>query len=442
MTEATMTDTTAGGAVRRPDLSQARLRRRYAAEGRFQLYGKLAIGVAVAFLAVFLGNILMKGLPGFFQTYLTLKIYLDPAKLDPKGDGSDASLSQANRDGAFQAAVYEALYQRFPEATERADRRALRELPSKWAGLRVYDRVIADTSLLGQTIEIPVLASDDVHRYAIGEIDPKSAEADRKITDQQIAWVDALTSSGQVELDFDWPFLGEADSREPEAAGFAGAMMGSFWLMLVTLVLAAPIGVLAAVYLEEFAPKNKLTDLIEVNINNLAAVPSIVFGLLGLAVFLNFFGLPRSAPLVGGMVLALLVLPTIIIATRAALKAVPPSIRQAALGIGASKLQTVTHHVVPLAMPGILTGTILGMAHAIGETAPLLMIGMFAFIVSIPGGVTDPSTAMPVQIFFWADSAEPLFEAKTAAGIICLLTFLIIMNAAAIVLRKRFERRW
>lgn len=442
MTDATMTESTAGGTVRRPDLSEARLRRRYAAERRFQLYGRLAIGVAVAFLAVFLGNILWKGVPGFFQTYITLKVTVDPAKLDPKGDGSDESLAQANRDGAFQNLIYEALYARFPDASSRNDRRALRELPSKWAGLRLYDEVIADRSLLGKTIDFAVLGSDDVHRYAIGEIDPKLAEADRKITDQQIAWVDSLRASGQVERAFEWPFFTEADSREPEAAGFAGAMMGSFWLMLVTLALAAPVGVLAAIYLEEFAPKNKLTDLIEVNINNLAAVPSIVFGLLGLAVFLNFFGLPRSAPLVGGMVMALLILPTIIIATRAALKAVPPSIRQAALGIGASKLQTVTHHVVPLAMPGILTGTILGMAHAIGETAPLLMIGMFAFIVSIPAGVTDPSTAMPVQIFFWADSAEPLFEAKTAAGIICLLTFLIIMNAAAVVLRKRFERRW
>jgi len=438
-----MTDTTLPeSALRRPDLSEGRLRRRYAAESRFQLYGKIAIGIAVAFLAIFLANILWKGIPGFFQTYIVLQIKLDPASLDPRGDGSVDSLQQANRDGAFQNAIYEALYARFPDATSRNDKRALRELPSKWAGIRLYDAVVADPGLLGRTIGFPVLASDDVHRYAIGLVDPGLAESDRKITDRQIAWVDALETGGQVELDFEWPFFLDADSREPEAAGFAGAIMGSFWLMLVTLVLAAPVGVLAAVYLEEFAPKNKLTDLIEVNINNLAAVPSIVFGLLGLAVFLNFFGLPRSAPLVGGMVLALLVLPTIIIATRAALKAVPPSIRQAALGIGASKLQTVTHHVVPLAMPGILTGTILGMAHAIGETAPLLMIGMFAFIVSIPGGVTDPSTAMPVQIFFWADSAEPLFEAKTAAGIICLLSFLILMNAAAIVLRKRFERRW
>jgi phosphate transport system permease protein len=267
-------------------------------------------------------------------------------------------------------------------------------------------------------------------------------EADRRLDDQVIAWLENLKQRGLVSSHFATRFFTSGDSREPEQAGILGALVGSALTMLVTLVLCLPIGVGAAVYLEEFAPKNRLTDLIEVNINNLAAVPSIVFGLLGLAMFLNFFGLPRSAPLVGGLVLALLVLPTIIIASRAALKSVPPSIREAALGIGASHQQAVFHHVLPLAMPGIMTGTIIGMAHALGETAPLLLIGMVAFIVDVPGSITDAATALPVQIYLWSDLPEPLFQAKTAAAILVLLGFLFIMNGLAILLRRRFERRW
>ncbi len=267
-------------------------------------------------------------------------------------------------------------------------------------------------------------------------------EASRRLSDEEVAWIDALEQQGKAELTFASGFFTSGDSREPELAGIWGAAVGSFYTLIVTLILSFPVGVLAAVYLEEFAPKNRITDLIEVNINNLAAVPSIVFGLLGLAVFLNFFGLPRSAPLVGGMVLALMTLPTIIIAARAALKAVPPSIREAALGIGASRIQTVTHHVLPLAMPGVLTGTIIGMAQALGETAPLLMIGMVAFIVDIPGGFTDPATVLPVQIYLWADAPERAFVAKTSAAIMVLLGFLVLMNALAVYLRKRFERRW
>ncbi|WP_309085127.1 phosphate ABC transporter permease PstA [Chelativorans sp.] len=267
-------------------------------------------------------------------------------------------------------------------------------------------------------------------------------EASRKISDREIVWLDALKQQGAIESRFNTIFFFTGASREPELAGIWSAVVGSFLTMVVTLALSFPIGVAAAIYLEEFAPKNRWTNLIEVNINNLAAVPSIVFGLLGLAVFLNWFGLPRSAPLVGGMVLSLMTLPIIIIASRAALRAVPPSIRDAALGVGASKVQTVFHHVLPLAMPGIMTGTILGMAHALGETAPLLMIGMVAFIVDIPGGFTDPATILPVQIFMWADFPEPGFQQKTSAAILILLAFLIIMNAAAVILRKRFERRW
>ncbi len=268
------------------------------------------------------------------------------------------------------------------------------------------------------------------------------AESNRKFKDKQVAAMDLLVGEGIITKRFASVFFSNGDSREPEMAGVWGAVVGSFFTMLVTLFLSFPLGVAAAVYLEEFAAKNKITDLIEVNINNLAAVPSIVFGLLGLAVFLNFFELPRSAPVVGGMVLALMTLPVVIIASRTALKSVPPSIREAALGVGASKLQAVFHHVLPLAMPGILTGAIIGMARALGETAPLLMIGMVAFVVDIPGGFTDPSTVLPVQVYLWADAPEPGFQQKTAAAIMVLLGFLVVMNAVAVILRKRFERRW
>lgn len=268
------------------------------------------------------------------------------------------------------------------------------------------------------------------------------AESARKITDKQIIWVEKLKSEGRIQNTFNWRFFSAADSREPERAGVWGAVVGSFWTMLVTLVLAFPIGVMAAIYLEEFAPKNAITDFIEVNINNLAAVPSIIFGLLGLAVFLWIFPFYRSAPLIGGMVLALMTLPTIIIAGRAAIKAVPPSIREAALGVGASKNQAVFHHVLPLAMPGILTGTIIGMAQALGETAPLLLIGMVAFIKDIPASVVEPATVLPVQIFRWADFPERAFEMRTAAAIVVLLLFLVAMNAIAIFLRQKFERKW
>jgi phosphate transport system permease protein len=275
-----------------------------------------------------------------------------------------------------------------------------------------------------------------------GHFDRDKAETERRIKDNQIAWIDKLIAQDRIESRFNTTFFTAGDSREPELAGIWGAAMGSFFTLVVTLLLAFPVGVATAVYLEEFAPQNRLTDLIEVNINNLAAVPSIVFGLLGLALFINFFGMPRSAPLVGGLVLTLMTLPTIIIASRAALKSVPPSIREAALGIGASKMQVVFHHVLPLAMPGMLTGTIIGMAQALGESAPLLMIGMVAFIVDIPGSAMDPSTVLPVQIYLWADSPERAFVERTSAAIMVLLAFLIAMNALAVLLRKKFERRW
>ena len=300
---------------------------------------------------------------------------------------------------------------------------------------------ISSTGITGDVL-VPLKTKDAAAQGAWSLEVLEKPEDNRKLSDKEIVWLDYMSEQGLIESKFNSVFFTAGASREPEQAGILGAIMGSLYTMIVTLLLSFPIGVAAAIYLEEFAPKNKLTHIIEVNINNLAAVPSIVFGLLGLAMFLNVFGLPRSAPLVGGMVLALMTLPTIIIASRAALRSVPPSIREAALGIGASKLQTVTHHVLPLAMPGILTGTIIGMAQALGETAPLLMIGMVAFIVDIPGGPLDPATVLPVQIFMWADFPEPAFQQKTSAAILVLLAFLVTMNALAVILRKRFERRW
>jgi phosphate transport system permease protein len=330
----------------------------------------------------------------------------------------------------------------FPEVTGRRDRRALDSLISSGAAYELRDHVMANPELVGQSIDIWVSASDDIDMLDKGYIDRDVDSTGRRVTDQQIGWYDKLIADGRLERQFNTTFFTSGDSREPEQAGIWGAALGSFYTLLVTLLLAFPLGVTTAVYLEEFAPKNKWTDLIEVNINNLAAVPSIIFGLLGLAVFLNIIGLPRSAPLAGGVVLALMTLPTIIIAGRAALKAVPPSIREAALGVGASRLQTVTHHVLPLAMPGMLTGSIIGMAQALGETAPLLMIGMVAFIVDLPSGPLDPATVLPVQVYIWADSPERAFVERTSAGIIVLLLFLVVMNLSAVMLRKRFERRW
>ena len=300
---------------------------------------------------------------------------------------------------------------------------------------------LSDSKASG-TVILPLKAADNAAAGSWRVVTYVIPEANRRVNDRVVSWLEAFRAQAAIERNFNWAFFTSSDSREPELAGIRGALVGSAITLFVTLVLCLPIGVAAAIYLEEFAPKNRITEIIEVNINNLAAVPSIVFGLLGLAMFLNFFGLPRSAPLVGGLVLALLVLPTIIIASRAAIKAVPPSIKEAALGVGASQQQAVFHHVLPLAMPGIMTGTIIGMAHALGETAPLLMIGMVAFIVEVPTGITDAATVLPVQIYLWSDLPEIAFQAKTAAAIMVLLVFLFVMNGTAIYLRRQFERRW
>ncbi len=416
----------------------ASLKKRYAAEKRFRAYGIAAIAFALLCLATLFVTIIGTGMPAFTQTKIKLDVTLYPQDIDPEGTADPQVLSRAN----YRKVIQEAVYDLFPEVTSRADKRALMALISPGAVFDVRQEVMDDPSLIGKRVSMLVHASDDADQLVKGHIDADLPEAERRLSDQQIAWFERLKERGLVVTRFNTTLFTAGDSRSPELAGIRGALMGSFYTMLVTLVLSFPLAVGAALYLEEFAPKNKWTHLIEVNINNLAAVPSIVFGLLGLAVFLNFFGMPRSAPLVGGMVLTLMTLPTIIIASRAALKSVPPSIREAALGVGASKVQTVFHHVLPLAMPGMLTGTIIGMAQALGETAPLLMIGMVAFIVDIPGGPLDPATVMPVQIYLWSDLPERAFVERASAAIMVLLGFLVIMNALAVLLRKRFEKKW
>jgi phosphate transport system permease protein len=408
------------------------LKRRHRAERNFKRFGLGAIFLGLSFVAILFVNIVSNGYSAFMATHIALDVTFDAEYID----------KNAIADGNFRKLSRNALSEEFSEVSGRQNKRELYQMISSSAEYALRDMVLADPSLIGQTKRIWLLADDEIDMAVKGIFTRDVPENERVVSNQEFAWLDKLTAEGRVEKFFNWSFFTNGDSREPEQAGIGGAIVGSFYTLLVTLVLSFPIGVAAAVYLEEFAPKNKLTDIIEVNINNLAAVPSIVFGLLGLAVFINLFGLPRSAPLVGGLVLTLMTLPTIIIASRAALKSVPPSIREAALGVGASKMQMVTHHVLPLAMPGMLTGTIIGMAQALGESAPLLMIGMVAFIVNIPGGPVDPSTVLPVQVFLWSDSPERELVERTSAAIMVLLGFLVLMNILAVVLRRRFERRW
>ena len=419
------------------DAADRRLRRRYAVERAFRATGLLAILFSLGALFALLGSILYESGAAFTEHIVLLELELDPAELDPFGDRSPESLATGNA----AAVLRRGLAAEFPEITSRAARRELGELLSVGAQYDLLDRVAADPDQLGTRIAFRALLSDEVDLELRSARGAALAESDRKLSDAQLGMLSVLGERGRLEKQWNRRFLTSGDSRDPELAGVQGAIRGSFLTLLVTLLLSFPIGVAAAVYLEEFAPRNRFTDLIEVNINNLAAVPSIVFGLLGLAVFLNLFGLPRSAPLVGGMVLGLMTLPTVIIAARAALAAVPPSIREAALGVGASPTQAVLHHIVPVALPGILTGTIIGMARALGETAPLLMIGMVAFIVDLPASPTDPSTVLPVQIYLWAEAPERAFAARTAAAILVLLGFLVTMNSVAVWVRRRFESR-
>jgi phosphate transport system permease protein len=414
---------------------QAGLARRRRKEFLFQGVGIIATTVGVAFLLVFFASLLAKGTSAFSQTFVQLDVEFAEADLMVDGE---IDLQYADFDGIARSALREL----FPDVSGRNDRRELYRLLSIGAGYQLRDLVVAEPDVVGTTQTIWVPAAANVDMLIKGNIDPETEEALRPISDRQIAWISALEDAGRLEKQFNRALFTNGDSREPELAGIKGALMGSFYMLIVTVLLSFPIGVAAAIYLEEFAPRNRWSDLIEVNINNLAAVPSIVFGLLGLAVFINYAALPRSAPLVGGLVLTLMTLPVIIIASRAAIKSVPPSIREAALGLGASRTQVVFHHVMPLALPGMLTGTIIGMSRALGESAPLLMIGMVAFIVDVPGGFTDPATALPIQIYLWADSPERAFAERTSAAIIVLLGFLLIMNLTAVILRKKMERKW
>lgn len=420
------------------EVVNAGLARRYARERRFRRLGLAAVVVGLSFVALLFVDIISKGATAFQQTYIRLPVTLDAQVIDPQGSRDPAVLARADYQGLVKAALRDA----FPGVEGRTARRELYGLVSPAAPYLLRDQVLSNPGLIGTTREALLLADDDLDMLMKGHIERATPESERRVKDTALAYIDRLQAEGRVVKRFNTGFFTNGTSREPESAGIAGALMGSFYTLTLTLLLSFPIGVGAALYLEEFAPRNRFTDLIEVNINNLAAVPSVVFGLLGLAVFINLFGVPRSTPLVGALVLTLMTLPTIIIASRAALKSVPPSIREAALGVGASPLQTQLHHVLPLALPGMLTGTIIGMAQALGETAPLLMIGMIAFIVDVPQGFTDPATVLPVQIFLWADSPERGFVERTSAAILVLLAFLMLMNLTAVLLRRRFERRW
>lgn len=452
MTDMPLPQTGRAGARPKGSLLEAdsRTRRRNAAEKRFRAYGIAAIAIAILALVFLLTTIIRDGSSAFRQTYLSIPVTLDAALLDPEG----------NRDPAEMSRVLTLAYGRVLDA---ALDRAVSDLDLRIEGLSEGDvdgivsreasaqlrqRVLGDPDLVGQTVELNVLVNGRIDGYFKGRVTMASAERDSNVSPQQLLLADALAERGLLVTRFNREFITNPDASDqrPEAAGIGVAIIGSLYMMLVVLFLAVPIGVAASIYLEEFAPKNRITDVIEVNISNLAAVPSIVFGILGLAVFINFAGLPQSAPIVGGLVLTLMTLPTIIIATRAALKAVPPSIRDAALGVGASKMQSVFHHVLPLAMPGILTGTIIGLAQALGETAPLLLIGMVAFVREYPAGppegLFDPASALPVQVYNWTQRSDPAFVERASGAIIVLLIFLLCMNLMAVYLRRRFERRW
>ena len=420
------------------DVIRSGLRRRYRKEKTFRRIGLGAIVFGLLTVLFLFFSIGSKGYSAFQQTFVLLSVTYDSKVLGLGTNPTEEDLQTANYEGL----VKKVLRDLYPTVSGRKQKRKLYKLISPGAFFEIRQRVLHNPSLLDTTEQLWLPADDDVDMLMKGYIDRTLDEDSRRLSDLQITWVDTLEQQGKIRKRFNSTFFMSGDSREPELAGIGGAMMGTAFTLLITLTLAFPLGIATAIYLEEFAPRNRWIDLIEIIINNLAAVPSIVFGLLGLAVFLNFFGLPRSAPIVGGLVLALMTLPTIIIASRAALQSVPPSIREAALGMGASLTQSTLQHVLPLAMPGMLTGSIIGMARALGETAPLLMIGMVAFIVDVPQKLTDPSTVLPVQIYLWLDSPERAFVERSSAAIIVLLVFLISMNILAVILRRKFERRW
>ena len=418
---------------------EKRLRKRRAREMRLKFYGIVSICIALMMLVTLMSSIALNGYTAMQQAYIPLKIMVSSEKLlnsDGEVDAQKALLFN------WDSKVKKAFRANFSEVTSRSDKKELNRLISSNSGYDVKQFFIKNVDAFNNERVIWITASDDVDQYLKGRFNTDIPEEDRRLTDKQLKWIDGMRSDGLVKLKFNKNFFTSADSREPESSGILGAVVGSALTMFVTVLLSLPLAVMASIYLEYFAKPGRLTDFIEININNLAAVPSIVFGLLGLALFLSFFGLPRSIPLVGGMVLALMTIPTVIIATRASIRAVPPSIKDAALGLGASNMQAAFHHVVPLAMPGILTGTIIGIAQALGETAPLLMIGMVAFIIDVPSGFTSPATALPVQIFMWADSAERAFYERSSLAIMFLVVFLILINLTAVILRRKFEKKW
>ncbi|MCF7700601.1 phosphate ABC transporter permease PstA [Loktanella sp. M215] len=430
----------------------ARTKRRNGAERRFRAYGAAAIGIAMVALVILLTSVVTQGIGAFRQTYISVDVPLPEAKLDKSGTRDLAVMSKVTTIG-YAPLLEQGLVDAIAAAGIQTDlsKKDIGSLISKEAPATVRDMVLANPDMIGSPHRFDLLADGRVDGYFKGRVTMASAALDKNTSPEKLELADKLVDAGIMQVKFNWAFLTapDASDQRPEAAGLGVAILGSLYMMIVVLVLALPIGVAASIYLEEFAPKNRWTDVIEVNIANLAAVPSIVYGILGLAIFINFMQFNQSSPLVGGMVLALMTLPTIIISTRAALKAVPPSIRDAALGVGASKMQSVFHHVLPLAAPGILTGTIIGLAQALGETAPLLLIGMVAFVRDYPeayssatGLFGDPSTALPVQIYNWTQRADPAFVERAQGAIITLLVFLLIMNTVAIILRRRFERRW
>ena len=426
----------------------ARTKKRNAAEARFKAYGIGAICIGVFFLIALLWAIIQNGTPAFTQAYVNIEVELLEEKLDKSGERDIEAIKKVSTFG-YKPLIQNALVSAAEGMETEIEDKQLAKILSDSAAAQIRDFVIANPDRIGETVEFRVLASSRVDGYLKGRVTRDDLARDKNLSPEHLDLIDQMVAAGSVERVFNWSFITGADASEkrPEAAGIGVSMIGSFFMMLVVLILALPIGVAASIYLEEFAPQNRFTDLIEVNISNLAAVPSIVFGILGLAVFIQFAHLPQSAPIVGGLTLTLMTLPTIVISTRASLKAVPPSIRDAALGVGASKMQSVFHHVLPLAMPGILTGTIIGLAQALGETAPLLLIGMVGFIASnypegVASGFLDPNSAMPAQIYEWAKRADPAYYERAWGGIIVLLLFLLTMNIIAIILRRRFERRW
>lgn len=413
------------------------LRKRYAKEKRFKYMGLVAVMIAFVFLLVLLADIIGKATPAFTRYYVTLPVTYDSNTL---------KIDEINEDSikvaAFRTLVQQTAYAQFPEVSKRSDKKALSSLLSDEVKYILRDKVLAEPTLIGQTVNEKLLLASTAETFLKYQGFNSNQPSVGQIEENQIEWLKKWSDAGLLSQSFNWGFFTNSDSSSPEVAGIKGAVIGSLITILITFCISFPIGLLAALYLEEFAPKNKFTDFIEININNLAAVPSIVFGILGLAIFQNFFGLPRSAPLLGGLVLTLMTLPTIIISSRAAIKSVPPSLKEAALGLGASKMQTTFHQVVPIAMPGILTGSIIGMAQAIGETAPLLLIGMIGFISEVPTSATDSATVLPSLIFLWAKEPAVAFTANASAAILVLLVALMLINSGAVYLRKKFEPKW